>query len=73
MESYNEVNDFFMIWNKELLTDKLKTKFGFKGIIMSDWYAIYSNENQHFTTGLDMNQQGGTVQLEQIPSLIKQG
>jgi beta-glucosidase-like glycosyl hydrolase len=63
MESYNEVNDFFMIWNKELLTDELKTKFGFKGI-MSDWYVIYSNENQHFTTGLDMNQQGGTVQLE---------
>ena len=31
---------------------------------MSDWYVIYSNENQHFTTGLDMNQQGGTVQLE---------
>ena len=29
---------------------------------MSDWYAIYSNENQHFTTGLDMNQQGGTVE-----------
>ena len=73
MESYNEVNDFFMIWNKELLTDKLKTKFGFKGIIMSDWYAIYSNENQHFTTELDMNQQGGTVELEQIPSFVKQG
>ena len=40
---------------------------------MSDWYAIYSNENQHFTTGLDMNKQGGTVELEQIPSFVKQG
>ena len=58
---------------KELITHELKTKFSFKGLIMSDWYAIYSNDNQHFTNGLDMNQQGGTGEWEQIPSCVKQG
>ena len=56
MESYNAVNGQFMTKKTDLLTDVLKTKFGFKGFIMSDWFAINSQEPDHFNSGLDMNQ-----------------
>ena len=58
MESYNALNDTFMTQNKRLLQTILKDKIGFKGFIMSDWYAINSDNCTHFSNGCDMNQPG---------------
>lgn len=65
MESYNPVNNVFMTQNEELLQKTLKDKFGFKGFIMSDWYAINSDAPTHFSTGCDMNMPGGPYQTKE--------
>eukprot|EP00833_Pecoramyces_ruminatium_P011433 jgi/Orpsp1_1/1185465/evm.model.c7180000093884.1 len=40
-----------------MLTDVLKGKMGFKGMIMSDWWGVYRIDS--FGAGLDMNMPGG--------------
>ena len=72
MESYNAVNGTFMTKNKRLLTDVLKTKFGFKGFITSDWFAIYTKSPEHLIAGLDMDQPGAAG-WDQIPTWVEQG
>ena len=42
MCSYNRVNSVYACENPYLLTDVLKTDFGFKGFVMSDWGATHS-------------------------------
>ena len=59
MESYNAVNGTLLTKNKRLLQDILKDKIGFKGFIMSDWWAVVDNDTNNFNSGLDMNMPGG--------------
>ncbi|MEA2701284.1 MAG: beta-glucosidase [Myxococcales bacterium] len=40
MASYNLVNNVKATQNKVLLTDILRTEFGFKGFVLSDWWAM---------------------------------
>jgi beta-glucosidase len=40
MASYNLVNGTKSTFNKHTLTDVLRTDFGFKGFILSDWWAM---------------------------------
>lgn len=42
MCSYNSVNGFQACENKELLTDVLRTEWGFKGYVQSDFFAVRS-------------------------------
>jgi beta-glucosidase len=42
MCSYNRVNAVYACENKELLTDVLRTRFGFEGWVMTDWFARHS-------------------------------
>ncbi|TMH28588.1 MAG: glycosyl hydrolase [Betaproteobacteria bacterium] len=42
MCSYNSVNGFQACENKELLTDVLRTQWGFKGYVQSDFFAVRS-------------------------------
>ena len=55
MESYNAVNNTYMTKNKRLLQEILKDKFGFKGLVMSDWLAVNSIDPAHINSGLDMD------------------
>lgn len=41
MASYNRVNGVFATQNKWLLTDVLRKEWGFDGIVVSDWNAVY--------------------------------
>ena len=41
MASYNRVNGAFATQNKFLLTDVLRGEWGFDGIVVSDWNAVY--------------------------------
>jgi len=45
MASYNEVNTVKSTINAHTLTDVLRTDFGFKGFILSDWWAMPGYEN----------------------------
>ena len=59
MSAYNAVNNTYASENKELLTNILRDILGFKGFVMSDWWAIYNNHSDNFNSGLDMNMPGG--------------
>jgi len=58
MASYNAVNNVYVVQNKKVLTEILKEQIGFKGFIVSDWWAIHDLEGS-FNAGMDMNMPGG--------------
>ncbi|MDE7397150.1 MAG: glycoside hydrolase family 3 C-terminal domain-containing protein, partial [Muribaculum sp.] len=57
MSSYNPVNGVWSAESKGLLTDILRDKWGFKGIMMSDWDAVH-HSIPAFTAGLDLEMPG---------------
>jgi beta-glucosidase len=40
MAAYNQVNGTYSTQNKHLLTDLLRTDMGFKGLVLTDWWAM---------------------------------
>jgi beta-glucosidase len=42
MCAYNQVNGDYACENRHLLTDVLRTDWGYKGFVMSDWGAVHS-------------------------------
>lgn len=44
MASYNQINGTKNTVNKHLLTDILRNDFGFKGLVLSDWWAMPGGE-----------------------------
>jgi len=50
MASYNAVNGLKSTINPHTLTDVLRTDFGFKGFILSDWWAMPGNSTQTLDT-----------------------
>ena len=59
MSSYNDVNGTLLAKNRRLLQEILKDKIGFKGFVMSDWWAIKDGSVDNFNSGEDMNMPGG--------------
>ena len=59
MTAYNAINGTFCINNKRIVQDYLKDIIGFKGFVMTDWWAIKSNDSSNFNNGVDMNMPGG--------------
>ncbi|MHA1205188.1 MAG: glycoside hydrolase family 3 N-terminal domain-containing protein, partial [Candidatus Heimdallarchaeaceae archaeon] len=53
MSAYNLVNGVHCSENKELLTEILRNKWKFDGIIISDWDSVYSTEGP-LEAGLDI-------------------
>ncbi|HET6150654.1 MAG TPA: glycoside hydrolase family 3 N-terminal domain-containing protein [Polyangia bacterium] len=45
MASYNKVNGTNSTQNRHLLTDILRTDFGFQGFVLSDWWAMPGGSN----------------------------
>lgn len=56
MCAYNQVNGDYACENRHLLTDVLRTDWGYKGFVMSDWGAVHSTVKAS-NAGLD--QQSG--------------
>ena len=48
MPSYNEVDGVPSHANKWLLNDLLRKEWGFKGMIVSDYYGVEQLANKHF-------------------------
>ena len=64
MSSYNDVNGTLLSKNERLIQQYLKNKIGFKGFVMSDWWAIKDNGVENFNSGEDMNMPGGANEGE---------
>ena len=59
MAAYNSVNNTPCVNNSKLLTDYLKKELNFSGYVMSDWWAITTDDPNVFIGGTDMNMPGG--------------
>ncbi|MBO2454927.1 glycoside hydrolase family 3 protein [Actinomadura barringtoniae] len=57
MAAYNQVNGATMTENEPLLTGVLKDKWGFDGVLMSDWTAIRSTQASA-NAGMDLEMPG---------------
>ncbi len=58
MDAYNLVNGEHMTQNKFLDTDVLKNEWGFRGVLMSDWFATYDGVAA-VNAGLDLEMPSG--------------
>ncbi|KAF2098736.1 putative beta-glucosidase I [Rhizodiscina lignyota] len=60
MTAYNRLNGTHVSETKRILTDILREEWGWHGLIMSDWYGVYSTA-EAINAGLDLEMPGPTV------------
>ena len=72
MTSYNKINGTYTSQSRELVTDILRDDWGFKGLVMTDWYGGDDAAAQ-IAAGNDMLQPGTDLQYEQIMAAIANG
>ena len=63
MCSYNKINGIHASDNKMLLTDILRTQWGFDGMVVTDWGAL-NNRIEGYKAGCDLNMPGGSKFME---------
>ncbi|KAK7686507.1 hypothetical protein QCA50_010105 [Cerrena zonata] len=74
MCSYNDVNGTDACANSAILGDNgLLRKNGFKGFVVSDWFATYANASTHANAGLDMEMPGGLVFGTNLTAAVRGG
>ncbi len=79
MSSYNKVDGYFTSDRKDLLTDILRSEWGYKGFVMSDWWGgtvdnyTKSNVIAQISAGNDMLMPGLDSQREDILTAVKSG
>ena len=72
MSSYNKINGTYTSQSKELLTTVLRDEWGFKGLVMTDWFGG-DNGAEQIAAGNDMLQPGTALQYQQIMDAIAAG
>lgn len=63
MCSYNKINGIHASDNKMLLTDILRTQWGFGGMVVTDWGAL-NDRIEGYKAGCDLNMPGGSKFME---------
>lgn len=71
MAAYNKINGTACTENEWLLTDMLRDKWGFEGVVISDWGAVY-NQIPALKAGNDVNMPG-PVDYKPIVDAIADG
>lgn len=59
MTAYNGINGTFCSENPKYLDEMLRKEWGWDGLIMSDWFGVYST-NEAVKAGLDLDMPGPT-------------
>jgi len=72
MSSYNKINGTYTSERKDLLTDILRSEWGFKGIVMTDWYGG-RNPDAQMNAGNDLIQPGSKGKSEAIIDAVNKG
>ena len=73
MCAYNKLNGVYCSDHKELLTDILRTEWGFEGMVVSDWGAMHDRVAA-FRAGCDLNMPGGSDYMEKdVARAVKEG
>ncbi len=74
MSAYNKLNGEFCGQNRHLLTDILRTDWGFKGYITSDWAQGLLDGEKGIKAGLNVEMPGGKrYKLSKVKRLLHQG
>ena len=71
MCSYNRVNGTHACGNEELLRRDLKQRMGFRGFVMTDWWALHHPAEQSVVRGLDMEMPGAGGETYLYGSLLR--
>ena len=73
MCAYPKLNGVHCSDNKELLTDILRTEWGFDGMVVTDWGAM-NDRIEGFSAGCDLNMPGGSDYMEKdVLQAVKNG
>ena len=72
MSSYNHVNGVYTSESKDLQTTMLRDEWGFKGMVMTDWFGGQDAVAQ-MEAGNDMLQPGRAGQFDDIVNGVKEG
>ena len=73
MCSYNRINGEYSSENKYILTDVLRDKWGFEGMVVSDWGAV-NDRVKGVAAGLDLEMpSSGGVNDKKIAEAVKNG
>ena len=73
MAAYNKLNGTHCSENKELLTDILRKRWGYEGMVVTDWGAV-KDRAKGIAAGQDLEMPGGSGRgTNSILSAIKAG
>lgn len=72
MCSYNAVNGVYASENRKLLKNTLRDKFGFKGLIVSDWGAVH-NPYKSLKATIDLIMPYNEKTLDNVKSALDKG
>ena len=76
MTSYNKVNGTYVNNSRELVTDVLRSEWGFDGVVMTDWFATGRGLGSHalcIAAGNDLIMPGTPMAEKEILWAVKNG